>query len=144
MPLPRSFASLKREISEKKWAEARQWDGGRTARWLGAPRGLPRGSTRSRRGTAFTEVEEPVEDPGPPGIRAVQSGGAGLPFTTVVGRRVDAGSKASEWELRERWEREEEREAEAEELGAEGEWGAGEEPLSLPAPPFIASAGDEE
>ena len=27
MPLPRSLANLKREISEKKWAEARQWWG---------------------------------------------------------------------------------------------------------------------
>jgi hypothetical protein len=26
-PLPRSLAHLKREISEKKWAEARQWTG---------------------------------------------------------------------------------------------------------------------
>ena len=56
--LPRSFASFKREISEKKWAEARQWAGGRTskmkyrmpkaksrtAQWLRAPRGSPRGS----------------------------------------------------------------------------------------------------
>jgi len=31
MPLPRSLANLKREISEKKWAEARQWAGGRTS-----------------------------------------------------------------------------------------------------------------
>jgi len=30
IPLPRSLANLKREISEKKWAEARQWAGGRT------------------------------------------------------------------------------------------------------------------
>ena len=29
MPLPRSLANLKREISEKKWGEARQWAGGR-------------------------------------------------------------------------------------------------------------------
>jgi hypothetical protein len=29
MPLPRSLAHLKREISEKKWAEARRWAGGR-------------------------------------------------------------------------------------------------------------------
>jgi len=28
MPLPRSLAHLKQEISEKKWAEARQWAGG--------------------------------------------------------------------------------------------------------------------
>jgi len=30
--LPRSLANLKREISEKKWAEARQWAGGRTSK----------------------------------------------------------------------------------------------------------------
>ena len=32
MPLPRSLANLKRDISEKKWAEARQWAGGRTSK----------------------------------------------------------------------------------------------------------------
>jgi len=32
MPLSRSLANLKREISEKKWAEARQWAGGRTSK----------------------------------------------------------------------------------------------------------------
>jgi len=32
MPLPRSLANLKREISEKKWVDARQWAGGRTSR----------------------------------------------------------------------------------------------------------------
>ena len=32
MPLPRSLAHLKREITEKKWAEARQWAGGRTSK----------------------------------------------------------------------------------------------------------------
>ena len=31
-PLPRSLAHLKREISEKKWAEARQWAGSRTSK----------------------------------------------------------------------------------------------------------------
>ena len=31
-PLPRSLANLKREISEKKWAEAGQWAGGRTSK----------------------------------------------------------------------------------------------------------------
>ena len=30
MPLPRSLANLKREISEKEWVEAWQWAGGRT------------------------------------------------------------------------------------------------------------------
>jgi len=32
MPLPRSLANLKRNISEKKWAEARQWAGVRTCK----------------------------------------------------------------------------------------------------------------
>jgi len=31
-PLPRSLANLKREISDKKWAEARRWAGGRTSK----------------------------------------------------------------------------------------------------------------
>ena len=68
---------------------------------------------------------------------------------TEVGKIVpaleeDAGSEASEWELRERTELEEERRAEAEALGAEDETGAGEEsPLFLPTPPFMASAGEE-
>jgi len=32
MPLARSLAHLKREISEKKWMEARQWAGGQTSK----------------------------------------------------------------------------------------------------------------
>jgi hypothetical protein len=32
MPLPRSLAHFKQEISEKKWAEARLWAGGRTSK----------------------------------------------------------------------------------------------------------------
>jgi hypothetical protein len=32
MPLPISPAHLKREISKKKWAEARKWVGGRTSK----------------------------------------------------------------------------------------------------------------
>ena len=32
MPLPRSLASLTQGISEKKWAEASQWAGGRTSK----------------------------------------------------------------------------------------------------------------
>jgi len=32
IPLPRSLANLKQEISVKKWAEVRQWVGGRTPR----------------------------------------------------------------------------------------------------------------
>ena len=56
----------------------------------------------------------------------------------------DAGSEASEWELRERREREEEREAEAEALDAEDEGDARDEHrLFLPTPPFMASAGEE-
>ena len=52
MPLPRSLANLKREISEKKWAEARQWAGGRTSkekyRMPGSqkPNGVVAGSTK--------------------------------------------------------------------------------------------------
>jgi len=49
----------------------------------------------------------------------------------------------SEWELRELREREEERRAEAEELSAGGDLCAGEEPLFLPKPSFMASADDE-
>ena len=57
----------------------------------------------------------------------------------------EAGSEASEWELRERREREEEMEAEAEALGAEDEGDAGEEHrLFLPTPSFMASAGEDE
>ena len=97
------------------------------------------------------QVEEPVDDPGPTGRWAMQSGGAGLPDATDVGRRVlaeeDAESEEPEWELRERRERrerEEAREAEAEELGAAGELGAGEAiPLFLPTPSFMASADEE-
>jgi len=32
MPLPRSLAHFKREITEKKWVEAHQWAGGRTSK----------------------------------------------------------------------------------------------------------------
>ena len=32
IPLPRSHANLKREISEKKWVEGRQWAGGRASK----------------------------------------------------------------------------------------------------------------
>jgi len=32
MPLPRSLAHLEQEISEKKWAEARRWAGGRISK----------------------------------------------------------------------------------------------------------------
>jgi len=66
--------------------------------------------------------------------------------STGVGKIVpaveeDAGSEASEWELRERMEQEQERRAEAEALGAEDEAGAGKEPpLFFPTPPFMASA----
>ena len=55
---------------------------------------------------------------------------------------ADAGSEVSEWELRERQEREEERREEAEVLGGEEERGGEEQPLFLPTPPFMASAGE--
>jgi len=32
MPLPRSLANIRREISEKKWTEVRRWAGGRTSK----------------------------------------------------------------------------------------------------------------
>jgi hypothetical protein len=32
MPLPRSLANIRREITEKKWAEAQKWVGGRTSK----------------------------------------------------------------------------------------------------------------
>ena len=32
MPLPRSLANIKHEITEKKWVEAQQWAGGRTSK----------------------------------------------------------------------------------------------------------------
>jgi len=60
MPLPRFFANLKREISEKTWVAARRWAGvgpsgkntkcqksiSQTARQLEAPIGSPQCSTR--------------------------------------------------------------------------------------------------
>jgi len=55
----------------------------------------------------------------------------------------DADSEVLEWELRERREREEESRVEAEEPGAGEELGGGEQPLFLPTPPFMASAGEE-
>ena len=70
--------------------------------------------------------------------------------STDVGKTVpaaaadDAGSEASEWELRERREWEEEREAEAEVLGVEDEEDTRDGlPLFLPTPPFMASVGEE-
>jgi len=59
MPLPRSLANLKREISEKKWVDSRQWAAagprkrstacqrarGPMVRWPAVLRGLPRGTT---------------------------------------------------------------------------------------------------
>jgi len=58
----------------------------------------------------------------------------------------DVGSEVSEWEPREpreRRERDEGRRMEAEELGAAGDFGAGEEPPLLPTPSFMASADVE-
>jgi len=62
---------------------------------------------------------------------------------TDVGRLVpaeeDAGSEASEWELRERRGWEEERRAEDEELDVEGE----EQPSLLPTPSLMSSAEED-
>jgi len=52
----------------------------------------------------------------------------------------DVGSEVSEWELRER---EEEWEVEEKELGAPGNFGAGEKPLFLPTSSFMAPADEE-
>jgi len=85
------------------------------------------------------EVEESVDEPGPPSGCAVQPGGARLFSATDVGRRVpaeeDTVSEVSEAELRE-WE--EEQRAEPVELGAGGEL-----PLFLPTLDFISSAKEE-
>jgi len=62
MPLPRSLANLKREISEKKWTEARQWAGGRTSKtkyrmpMSQKPDGAVAGSTR-RLASRFYQLE---------------------------------------------------------------------------------------
>ena len=120
MPLPRSLAHLKRGII--LWAEVRR----ETGRW--------KNCWRIRDLFADRRCSQAVLD---------------FLTSTDVGKIVpsveeDAGSQASEWELRERMEREEERRAEAEALGAEDETGAGEEPLLfLPTPSFVASAGEE-
>ena len=83
-------ANLKWEISEKKWTEDRQWAGGRTSkkkysvpksqkpdgamvRWPVAPRGSLRGSTNSRRGTAYLGGTSTGGRTGPPR----SAGGAG-------------------------------------------------------------------
>ena len=47
MPLPRSLANLKREISEKKWAEARLWAWGRTSK---TKYRMPKSQKRARSG----------------------------------------------------------------------------------------------
>jgi hypothetical protein len=61
MPLPRSLANVKREISEK-WAEARQWAGGRTSRkkykmpTTQKPDGMVAGSTK-RHASRFYQLK---------------------------------------------------------------------------------------
>jgi len=92
------------------------------------------------------EAEEPVEDPGPPCRREMQPNSTRLAHRHGCRKESaglgDAGSEASEWELREGREREEESEEEAEELGAE--LGAGEElPLFLPTPALMAPADED-
>jgi ribonuclease HI len=210
-PLPRSLANIKREIGERKWAEARAWAGGRTSKkkykmpkgkrpdgtvagsskrlaarfyqlktghartgeylhwtksrptpqcwWCPHPRqtrehllkGCPRWRKEQRvlwkevwketgRGRGRTKAHELFADP--------SCSQAVLDFlsSTDVGKTVpavgvgeDAGSEASEWDLRERAEREEARWAEEHSAEVDGE--AGEErELFLPTPPFMVSA----
>jgi len=208
MPLPRSLANIKREIAEKKWAEARAWAAGRTSKTKyrmpkgQKPDGAVAGSTK-RLASRFYQLKmghcrtgqylhwakvrstaqcwwcrypnqtreyllkacprwkgqqkvlwkEVYKETGrgkrrwrAPELFADQRCSQAVLdclSSTDVGRTVpaeevedDAGSEASELELRERREREEERRAEAERLGAE------EDPLFL-TPSFMASAGGE-
>jgi hypothetical protein len=212
---PRSLANIRREISEKKWAEARQWAGGRTSKKKykmpksQKPNGTVAGSTK-RLAARFYQLktghcltgeylhwtksrpnpqcwwcrcprqtrdhllkrcprwkeeqrtlwEEVYKETGRGRWRwkahelfaESECSQAVLDFlsSTDVGKTVpatvvdDAGSEASEWELRERREREEEREAEAEVLGAEDEGDARDGlRLCLPTPQFMVSAGEE-
>ena len=208
-PLPRSLASLKREISEKKWAEAHQWARGRISKTkycmlksqkpnsvvADSTKRLARRYNQLKRGHARTGQYLHWANVHPEApcwwcLYPTQTGdhllmwcprwkeqqktlwrevyketGRGkrwwrahelfaeqrcsqalLDFLTAtdVGRIVppaggeaDAGSEVSEWELWERREREEERRVETEALGA------GEEPLFLPIPLFMALAGEE-
>jgi len=132
MPLPRSLANTRREISEKKWSEARRWAGGRTSKQkyrlpeTHRPDATVAGSTK-RLASRFYQLKAghcrtgqylhwAKKRPGP------QCWWCQAPSQTR--------------ELRERMEQEQE--------SAEDEAGAGEEPpLFLPTPPFMASAREE-
>jgi len=214
IPLPGSLANIRREISEKKWAEARTWAGGRTSKkkykmpdsqkpdgtvaesnkrlasrfyqlkmghcrtgqylhWakarLTAQCWWCQCSVQTRdhllkgcpkwKGQQKTLWEEVWKETGRGKSRWKahelfayrRCSRAVLDFlsSTDVGKIVpavevedDAGSEASEWELRERREQEEERKVE--ELGAEEGLVAGEGTLRfLATPPFMASAEKE-
>ena len=85
----------------------------------------------------YWEMEEPVEDPGPPGGREVWAGGTGLPlhhgcWKVVPGEEEDAVSAVSELEV---WEWLDEQGAGVEEAGTGGT------PLFLLTPDFMAPAG---
>ena len=89
-PLPRSLAHLKREISEKKWAEARQWAGGRTTKnkyrmpKSQRPDGTVSGSTKRlasrfyqvKTGTAFPGSTSTGQGAGPPHVLVVRIPGS--------------------------------------------------------------------
>ena len=60
-PIPRSLTNLKREISEKKWVEARQWAGDRTSKKYRMPKsqktdGAVAGSTK-RLASRFYQIK---------------------------------------------------------------------------------------
>ena len=148
-PIPQSLTNLKREISEKKWVEARQWAGARTSKKKyrlperQRPDGAVAGSTK-RLASRFYQLKTghcltgrwkerwKVRDLLADGrcSRAV------LDFlsSTDVGRRVPAEdevvSEVSEAEVREF--------LEEQGAGADGA-GAGGTPLFLPRPGFMAS-----
>ena len=132
MPLPRSLANTRREISEKKWSEARRWAGGRTSKQkyrlpeTHRPDATVAGSTK-RLASRFYQLKAGH-------CRTGQ-------YLHWAKKRPDpqcwwCQAPSQTRELRERMEQEQE--------SAEDEAGAGEEPpLFLPTPPFMASAREE-
>jgi len=118
--LPRSLANLKREISEKKWAEARQWAGGRISKKKyrlpesRRPDGAVAGSTKrlasrfyqlktghcltgqylnwtKSRPTPQCLVPVPNADPGPP----LQ----GVPLVEAAAEDPVGGGEEGDWEM---------------------------------------------
>jgi len=80
MPLPRSLANIQREISEKKWVEARRWAGGRISKTRcrmpksQRPNGTVAGSTK-RLASRFCQLKTGPES---------TCTGQGSPFRSVL------------------------------------------------------------